>query len=131
MLSDFIANPIFWIVWVFSFITLFFINSQITAFSISKLILVPLQLVSIPFAFCLLYFFISKRKSTDTFSNFFTVSYLLYGYLLLVNYFKESYSLTLIGFMSFGIAISLMFYYLPVYYKIKNDKKYQKKFQHI
>ena len=129
LLSDFIINPIFWIIWVSSFLFLFYINSYVTAFPISNLTMVPLQLVSIPMTFYLIYFIISKRKSTDSFSNFFTVSYLLYGYLLLVSYFKESSGLTLIGFISFGIATSLMLYYLLVYYKIKNDKKYQNLFQ--
>lgn len=129
LLSDFIINPIFWIIWGASFLFLFYINSYITTFPISNLTMVPFQLVSIPITFYLIYFFISKRKSTDSFSNFFTVSYLLYGYLLLVSYFKESSGLTLIGFISFGIATSLMLYYLLVYYKIKNDKKYQTLFQ--
>lgn len=129
LLSNFIINPFFWIIWLFTFLILFFINSNVADFSIENLVLIPFQLVSIPYVFCFIYFFISKRKSTDTFSDFFTVSYLLYGYLLLVNYFKESYSLTLIGFISFGIATSFMFYYLPVYYKIKNDKKFQTLFQ--
>lgn len=125
LFRDFIMNPIFWCIWLLSFIVLLLANFMTKEFSISNLIIIPFQLIAIPFIFYLIYFFISKRKSTDTFANFFTVSYLLYGYILGVNYFKESQTLVLACFVSFGISVSLMLYYLPIIYKIKNDRKFK------
>lgn len=123
--KDIFLNPVFLVLWVCCFLvfkSLPFVNHQTF---LADLDVLPLALPIISFVVFGIYYFKSKNKVTSTFGAFFTLSFISMFYLYFgihwVRKFSELPSLILLSGFT---AISLMFYYLPIYYKLKNDKKY-------
>nr|WP_297306578.1 hypothetical protein [uncultured Flavobacterium sp.] len=130
LFKDIFLNPVFWFLWISSFLVFKFLPFENHKEIVSNLDVLPIALPIISFVFFGIYYFVSKNKVTSTFGAFFTLSFISMFYLYFgihwVRKFSELPSLILLsGFTS----TSFMFYYLPVYYKIKNDKKFQTLFQ--
>lgn len=130
VIQDVLLNPVFISLWIIIFIIFYFLPFRNHQELIADLDVLPLALPIISYIVFAVYCFVSKNKVTSTFGAFFTIFFILMFYLYLgihwVRKFSELPSLILLSGFT---ATSLMFYYLPVYYKIKNDKKYQNLFQ--
>src|SRR5690606_2150707 len=87
---------------------------------------IPMAIPILSFVFLGLYTFVSKKKVAGTYGPLFTLSFILMFYLYFVFHWlrKMEYFLSLLLLSGFT-AVSLMLYYLIVYYKIKNDRKFK------
>ena len=129
VIQDVLLNPVFislWIIILMIFYCLPFKNHQEL---IADLDALPLALPIISYIVFGVYCFVSKNKVTSTFGAFFTICFILMFYLYFgIHWVRKFSELPSLIILSGFTATSLMFYYLPVYYKIKNDKKYQNLF---
>jgi len=125
VIQDVLLNPVFIALWIIIFMIFYLLPFRNHQELVADLDVLPLALPILSYIGFGVYCFISKNKVTSTFGAFFTICFILMFYLYFgihwVRKFSELPSLILLSGFT---ATSLMFYYLPVYYKIKNDKKY-------
>lgn len=122
---SFFKKRLFWIVWISCFLFYFGLPYSNYKDLFESMALLPMQIPFLGLIYYVIYFLFSKNKITQVFGVFFTVSFVLYLYLLLVNYVKQFDNVFVLLFLSGGTAVSLMMYYWLFYYKAKNNRKFK------
>lgn len=126
LLKDIFLNPVFILLWVISY----FIYDNLPYSNYNALIedlaVMPIALPIISFIVVGIYTFLSKNKVASTYGALFTISFLMMFYLYFgIHWVRKMEQLPSLLLLSGFTAISLMLYYLPLFYKIKNERKFK------
>lgn len=126
LLKDVFLNPVFILLWIVSYFV--YENLPYSNYNalIEDLAVMPIALPILSFIVLGIYTFSSKNKVASTYGALFTISFLLMFYLYFgIHWIKKMDQFPSLVMFSGFTAISLMLYYLPLYYKIKNERKFK------
>jgi hypothetical protein len=126
LLKDIFLNPVFILLWIISYFV--YENLPYSNYNalIEDLAVMPISLPILSFIVLGIYTFSSKNKVASTYGALFTISFLLMFYLYFgIHWIKKMDQFPSLVMFSGFTAISLMLYYLPLFYKIKNERKFK------
>ena len=126
LLKDIFLNPVFILLWIISYFV--YENLPYSNYNalIEELAVMPIALPILSFIVLGIYTFFSKNKVASTYGALFTISFLLMFYLYFgIHWIKKMDQFPSLVMFSGFTAISLMIYYLPLFYKIKNERKFK------
>jgi len=126
LLGDIFLNPVFILLWIISYFV--YENLPYSNYNalIEDLAVMPIALPILSFIVLGIYTFSSKDKVASTYGALFTISFLLMFYLYFgIHWLKKMDQFPSLVMLSGFTAISLMLYYLPLFYKIKNERKFK------
>jgi len=126
LLGDIFLNPVFILLWIISYFV--YENLPYSNYNalIEDLAVMPIALPILSFIVLGIYTFSSKNKVASTYGALFTISFLLMFYLYFgIHWLKKMDQFPSLVMLSGFTAISLMLYYLPLFYKIKNERKFK------
>ena len=126
LLKDVFLNPVFILLWIVSYFV--YENLPYSNYNalIEDLAVMPIALPILSFIVLGIYTFSSKDKVASTYGALFTISFLLMFYLYFgIHWLKKMDQFPSLVMLSGFTAISLMLYYLPLFYKIKNERKFK------
>ena len=126
LFKDIFLNPVFILLWIISYFV--YENLPYSNYNalIEDLAVMPIALPILSFIVLGIYTFFSKNKVASTYGALFTISFLLMFYLYFgIHWIKKMDQFPSLVLFSGFTAISLMIYYLPLFYKIKNERKFK------
>lgn len=126
LLKDIFLNPVFILLWIVSYFI--YDNLPYSNYKVlfDDLKLMPFTLPAFSIIILGYYTFTSKNKVASTYGALFTISFLLMFYLYFgIHWIKKMDQFPSLVMLSGFTAISLMLYYLPLFYKIKNERKFK------
>lgn len=126
LFKDIFLNPVFILLWIISYFIFYNLPYSNYNALIEDLNVMPIALPILSFIALGFYTLYSKNKVASTYGAFFTISFIMMFYV----YFGIHWLIKLEGFpallfLSGFTAVSLMLYYLPIVYKIKNERKFK------
>lgn len=126
LLKDIFLNPVFIFLWILSYFIYDNLPYSNHNLLLEDLDVIPMALPILSFVFLGLYTFVSKNKVAGTYGALFTISFILMFYLYFgIHWVRKMEQFPSLLLLSGFTAVSLMLYYLIVYYKIKNDRKFK------
>lgn len=126
LLKDIFLNPVFIFLWILSYFIYDNLPYSNHNLLLEDLDVVPMAIPILSFVFLGLYTFVSKNKVAGTYGALFTISFILMFYLYFgIHWVRKIEQFPSLLLLSGFTAVSLMLYYLIVYYKIKNDRKFK------
>lgn len=126
LLKDIFLNPVFILLWIVSYFI--YDNLPYSNYKVlfDDLKLMPFTLPAFSIIILGYYTFTSKNKVASAYGALFTISFLLMFYLYFgIHWIKKMDQFPSLVMFSGFTAISLMLYYLPLFYKIKNERKFK------
>lgn len=126
LLKDIFLNPVFIFLWILSYFIYDNLPYSNHNLLLEDLDVIPMAIPILSFVFLGLYTFVSKNKVAGTYGALFTISFILMFYLYFgIHWVRKIEQFSSLLLLSGFTAVSLMLYYLIVYYKIKNDRKFK------
>ena len=126
LFKDIFLNPVFILLWIISYFIIYNLPYSNYRILIEDLNVLPLALPILSFIALGFYTFFSKNKVASTFGALFTISFIMMFYLYFgIHWLRKLEEIPALLFLSGFTAISLMLYYLPLFYKIKNERKFK------
>lgn len=126
LLKDIFLNPVFIFLWILSYFIYDNLPYSNHNLLLEDLDVIPMAIPILSFVFLGLYTFVSKNKVAGTYGALFTISFILMFYLYFgIHWVRKMEQFPSLLLLSGFTAVSLMLYYLIVYYKIKNDRKFK------
>lgn len=126
LLKDIFLNPVFILLWIISYFVydhLPYLNYNLL---IEDLDVLPLALPILSFIILGFYTLFSKNKVASTYGAFFSISFISMFYLYFgIHWIRKMDQFPSLLLFSGFTAVSLMLYYLPLLYKIKNERKFK------
>lgn len=131
LLKDIFLNPVFILLWIISY----FIYNNLPYSNYKALVedlyVMPITLPILSFIVLGIYTFLSKNKVASTYGALFSISFLMMFYLYFgIHWVRKMDDFPSLLLLSGFTAISLMLYYLPLFYKIKNERKFKTLLNH-
>lgn len=126
LLKDIFLNPVFILLWIISYFV--YENLPYSNYNalIEDLAVMPIALPIFSFIALGFYTFYSKNKVASTYGALFTISFIMMFYLYFgIHWLRKLEEFPALLFLSGFTAVSLMLYYLPLFYKIKNERKFK------
>lgn len=126
LMKDIFLNPVFILLWIVSYFV--YDNLPYSNYKVlfDDLKLMPFTLPAFSIIILGYYTFTSKNKVASAYGALFTISFLLMFYLYFgIHWIKKMDQFPSLLLLSGFTAVSLMLYYLPLFYKIKNERKFK------
>lgn len=126
LLNDIFLNPVFILLWIISYFIYHSLPYSNYNALIEDLAVMPIALPILSFIVLGIYTFFSKNKVASTYGALFTISFIMMLYLYFgIHWLRKLEEFPALVFLSGFTAVSLMLYYLLLFYKIKNERKFK------
>lgn len=126
LFKDIFLNPVFILLWIISYFIFYNLPYSNYNALIEDLNVMPIALPILSFIALGFYTFFSKNKVASTYGAFFTISFIMMFYVYFgIHWLRKLEGFPALLFLSGFTAVSLMLYYLPIVYKIKNERKFK------
>lgn len=126
LFKDIFLNPVFILLWIISYFIFYNLPYSNYNALIEDLNVMPIALPILSFIALGFYTFFSKNKVASTYGAFFTISFIMMFYVYFgIHWLRKLEEFPALLFLSGFTAVSLMLYYLPLFYKIKNERKFK------